>query len=391
MDVTKIDPLLLSKIPAVQPPHGTVSNFEDPESLDRLAMLTVYICLPVTVVPLLMRLYTRGCITHSWGADDYLIIASMISVVAFCALFLIIVKGPLGEHTWDVPISRLTPPYSKSNMASQCLYAVASLFVKVTLLIFYLRLFSPVPQTRVMIWIGVVLTIVVYIGTATSAVILYTPRGGGEAGWMAPKPENIQSALLTVPAVQGLIGVVIDFYILCIPVHLVLGLHLPLGRKIGVVGIFCTGFIGCICAIIGTVFRFKAKPSHDPLYMTVPAYVTGIIELCAGIICACLPVLLLLIKRLAKTNTYNSIVRYFRTRGTGVSQETQKDDMPREEPVFNRLGLKVPKPVLTGLKSFVKRHGKSRNDTMPLTERSYGQLDSVNDDYHVQLKNIQSR
>lgn len=70
MDATKVDPGLLAMIPAAQPPNGTFSNFENPESLDRLANLTVYICLPLTMAPLLMRLYTRAKIMRSWGADD---------------------------------------------------------------------------------------------------------------------------------------------------------------------------------------------------------------------------------------------------------------------------------------------------------------------------------
>lgn len=94
-----------------------------------------------------------------------------------------------------------------------------------------------------MIWAGIAFTIVVYIGTAISTVILYTPRSGGEMGWMAPKTASVETALLTVPAAQGVIGVVTDFYILCIPIHLVLGLQMPLGRKIGVFGIFFTGFM----------------------------------------------------------------------------------------------------------------------------------------------------
>jgi len=94
-----------------------------------------------------------------------------------------------------------------------------------------------------MIWAGIAFTVVIYVGTATATVILYVPRHGGVMGWMAPKPDAVMEALLAVPAAQGVIGIATDFYILCIPIHLVLGLHLPLGRKIGVICVFLSGFL----------------------------------------------------------------------------------------------------------------------------------------------------
>ena len=86
-----------------------------------------------------------------------------------------------------------------------------------------------------MIWAGIAFTVILYVGTTITSVALYVPRHGGERGWMAPKSDAVMEALLAVPAAQGIIGIVTDFYTLCIPIHLVVGLHLPLGRKIGVV------------------------------------------------------------------------------------------------------------------------------------------------------------
>lgn len=168
----------------------------------------------------------------------------------------------MGEHTWDVPIIKIGISYSKvrsneltffsrsalnvsiqCNLASQCLFALSALFVKATLLVFYLRVFAPLPYTRIMIWAGIAFTVAVYVGTAMATVILYVPQHGGEMGWIAPKSDAVMEALMAVPAAQGVIGIVTDFYILCIPIHLVIQLHLPLGRKIGVVCVFLSGFL----------------------------------------------------------------------------------------------------------------------------------------------------
>jgi hypothetical protein len=94
-----------------------------------------------------------------------------------------------------------------------------------------------------MIWAGLAFTVVVYVGTAMASVILYVPRHGGDMGWMMPKPNSVMEALLAIPTAQGVLGIITDFYILCIPIHLVVGLHLPLGRKIDVICVFLSGFL----------------------------------------------------------------------------------------------------------------------------------------------------
>lgn len=94
-----------------------------------------------------------------------------------------------------------------------------------------------------MIWTGIAFTVVLYVGTTIAGIILYVPRQGGEKGWTAPRSDAVTEALLAVPAAQSVIGIVTDFYILCIPIHRVVGLHLPLGRKIGAICVFLSGFL----------------------------------------------------------------------------------------------------------------------------------------------------
>lgn len=70
IDISKIDPAILAIIPAVSPPDGVKSDFENPESLDTWGEFTVYVALPITFVILIPRLYVRSRIQRSWGADD---------------------------------------------------------------------------------------------------------------------------------------------------------------------------------------------------------------------------------------------------------------------------------------------------------------------------------
>lgn len=86
-----------------------------------------------------------------------------------------------------------------------------------------------------MIWVGIVFQVLFYTACSIAQIKLYLPRHGN---WMTTRPPSVIKALLDVTAVQGVVNIATDFYILFIPMHLVIRLQLPLGRKIGVCGIF---------------------------------------------------------------------------------------------------------------------------------------------------------
>lgn len=61
---------MLDRIPTAEPPEGTLSNFVNPPSLDSQSKIITGLMLSITIIILLLRLYTRVRIMRSWGADD---------------------------------------------------------------------------------------------------------------------------------------------------------------------------------------------------------------------------------------------------------------------------------------------------------------------------------
>lgn len=117
---------------------------------------------------------------------------------------------------------------------------MAALFVKVTLLVLYLRIFHPSRCAQILIWVGIVFVVLFYVACSIGQFKLYLPQ--------TRDPKNIGShevigALLDIFAVQGIIGIVTDLYVLFIPLYLIIGLTLPFIRKIGVCAIFLTGLL----------------------------------------------------------------------------------------------------------------------------------------------------
>lgn len=65
-----MDPSQIATYPAMTPPAGVTPNFVDPYSLAPGGRIIIYVLLPLMVISLALRLYTRIHITHTIGADD---------------------------------------------------------------------------------------------------------------------------------------------------------------------------------------------------------------------------------------------------------------------------------------------------------------------------------
>jgi len=66
----------------------------------------------------------------------------------------------------------------------------------------------------------------------------------GESGWLSPAAQyRCSQPELELSAAQGVFSTISDFYVLFIPIQLISGLQMPIGRKVGVIGIFLTGLM----------------------------------------------------------------------------------------------------------------------------------------------------
>lgn len=56
--------------PAAEPPPGVIPNFDHPQSRAIVEYVGVGICLGVTLIFVLLRVYVKLVVTHAWGWDD---------------------------------------------------------------------------------------------------------------------------------------------------------------------------------------------------------------------------------------------------------------------------------------------------------------------------------
>ena len=73
MDITRLTPEMLNKMPAMKPPLGHNTNFAHPGHDGSNAQQTIIVkgfLTALTVVILLVRLYTKFVVVRSHGWDD---------------------------------------------------------------------------------------------------------------------------------------------------------------------------------------------------------------------------------------------------------------------------------------------------------------------------------
>lgn len=98
-----------------------------------------------------------------------------------------------------------------------------------------------------MIWTGMLIVVLFYLSTTLANIILFVPRHSGNKDWVVMS-KHTTAMIHDIANIQGVVGCVTDIYILIIPIHLVIGLRLPVRKKLGVFAIFITGF-ACVTSI----------------------------------------------------------------------------------------------------------------------------------------------
>ena len=136
----------------------------------------------------------------------------------------------------------LPKKYPQYLNVSTILYAPTIYFVKLSILLQYLRVFAPSRQIHLYLWVGIHLCIwnslAFYLTDTIIAIVMRDPC---EKLW-DPKPNSppcfdIQGSYRAT----GIFNVVSDFTILVLPMPCLYSLQMPLRRKLWIVAVFATG------------------------------------------------------------------------------------------------------------------------------------------------------
>lgn len=99
----------LNSTPASVQPLGQTSNFEHPsESRGRATYIMAGICLTLSTLAVVMRIFTKARVLRQMHLEEYILIAAQFGLIALVAILISAIHFGAGLHQWDVSVAHFS-------------------------------------------------------------------------------------------------------------------------------------------------------------------------------------------------------------------------------------------------------------------------------------------
>ncbi|ESZ93409.1 hypothetical protein SBOR_6202 [Sclerotinia borealis F-4128] len=233
--------------------------------------------------------------TEFWW-DDYMATVVMIAGIPSAVINVQgLTTNGLGKDIWTLTFQSI------SNMirffyAIELLYFAQVSFVKISILLFFLRLF-PKRKIRRTIWATIVVNGMILIVFDVLAAFQCRPISFYWTRWdneHAGVCLNINALGFTSAGVS----IVMDIWMLILPMTQLYDLNLHWKKKIGVASMLGIGIIVTIVSILRLKSLILFSNTQNPTWDYVQVGYWSTIEICVGIICSSMPAMRLLLVRI---------------------------------------------------------------------------------------------
>ncbi|ETN36845.1 uncharacterized protein HMPREF1541_07832 [Cyphellophora europaea CBS 101466] len=262
---------------------------------------------------IILRILVRARIVKHIATEDYLMVAAGLFATAFSAMNIVGKLTPqpvyfpstnyysgtrhgLGRHIYDLPQMTLIENVKKviqTLWVSQVLYATALSLVKISIIASFHRIFPTKPLRWTMYSLGG-LILAVWIVNIFTTLFQCSPI---YAAWdfQAIKPKCLP--IMKVYYFSTAFSILTDVLLCVLPLPFLWKLKLPLREKYIVSALFGFGLFAAVASIMRITVLHNVQ-SADVTIATVPALNWSVVEVGTGIICACVPCLKPLFKKL---------------------------------------------------------------------------------------------
>ncbi|KAJ5372315.1 hypothetical protein N7517_004321 [Penicillium concentricum] len=221
-----------------------------------------------------------------------ILVGTIISIVpaTICVILRFVARNVAHAGLWwdDYTIA-----VSLSFMAVQLLYFTNAVITKASLLFLFYRIFGVVRSFRWILWASGFLVVAYFIVCSVVSIVGCSPVS---KAWNTNEPGHCIDEL-SFFRWNGVGNMFLDFLVLCLPIPMAWRVNTTTRQKYILTGIFLLGGFVCIVSIIRIV-SFGSAVISDPTYTSVGPATWSSVEQSVGIICACLPTLRPLFRRL---------------------------------------------------------------------------------------------
>ncbi|KAJ9300994.1 hypothetical protein DTO271G3_2158 [Paecilomyces variotii] len=258
------------------------------DSIRRWDVLCQAICLSISTILVLLRLWTKFHIVRAPGWEDCTSVMSWLGMIAYSVISLEADKHGSGVHQ-----SQVTPEdlihYAQLANISQIIYGPLIFVAKLSILLLYLRAFTPSRPGRTFYAIHFLLwfNLLFYTANTLTKIFQCIPRA---KIWDPETPGRCVNVNALIQTSAGL-NVFSDFSLLVLPIAAIWKLHMKTSQKIGISAVFAAGLFGCISSIMRLVIGIEKQGTQDKTYDWFPEFLWTSAEITSAIITSCLPTL----------------------------------------------------------------------------------------------------
>ncbi|KAF7925760.1 uncharacterized protein EAE98_006985 [Botrytis deweyae] len=274
--------------PALTPPPGVTSNFDNPYSLRPAADAVKIVTTILATLAIFIRVYTKWRIIREVHLEDYIAVAAWCGYVVFN-----VTTGfdpnVFGRHQWDIRLKDYQT-FLYGTYITSISFGLAIMSIKISILLQYIRLFTAGTRDlmfwscHALMWI----TIVFYTILLFMTIFICTP---------IPKFWNVLDTTGHCLDVNylflatGTANTITDFLIILLPQPIIWKLQMSFKEHVGVSAVFSTGLLACIASMARLFVSLKLLKNPDATWYTSIMCIPSYVELGAGIITSCLPTL----------------------------------------------------------------------------------------------------
>ncbi|KAH6684559.1 hypothetical protein B0J14DRAFT_465132, partial [Halenospora varia] len=244
----------------------------------------------------LLRVASKFIVHSPWGLDDYFILITLGSGIPSSVIVPHgLVSNGLGKDIWVSTPKQITN-FVHAFYATEILYFAQVSLLKLSLLFFYMRIF-PAAKVKRLLWGTVVFDVLFGITFIVVGVFQCQPISYYWKNW----DGEHQGTCLNINSLgwsNAAISILLDAWMLGIPMSQIAGLKLHWKKKIGVAMMFVVGTFVTVISIIRLQALVHFAKSQNPTWDNLNTALWSSVEINVGIICVCMPSLRVLLVRL---------------------------------------------------------------------------------------------
>ncbi|KAJ0415818.1 GMC oxidoreductase [Aspergillus carlsbadensis] len=280
----------------------------------------------LALLAFVLRIIARlPCCGGKIGMDDWTMALTMLCVIPISILSYVLAEDGLGKDLWVVPFDNITH-ILYIYFFDECLYLTGIALTKISILCFYLRVF-PRREFRRLVYIAIGINVAYIIVFDLISIFQCRPVQGAWYRWDETgdyKCNNINAQGWSSAA----FNMALDIMVMALPLKELYGLNLSWRKKAFVICMFSLGIFVTLVSVIRLesliVFANTTNLTWD--YVQIGYWST--IEIHVGVICACLPAIRALFRRIWPRmfgDTAQGISKGSRSRSVGTGANTPQN------------------------------------------------------------------